>query len=75
VPDQICGGAQNSAQPSAEFSGEKDLYLSDGQFVGRPVIMAELIVDDLRAYGISVGTGASSSATVRKNAETTGCAL
>jgi hypothetical protein len=34
--------------------------------------MAKLIVDDLRAvYGISAGTGASSSAGVRKNAETT----
>jgi hypothetical protein len=34
--------------------------------------MAELIVDDLRAvYGISAGTGASSSAGVRKNVETT----
>jgi hypothetical protein len=33
--------------------------------------MAELIVDDLRAvYGISAGTGASSSAGVRKNVET-----
>jgi hypothetical protein len=34
--------------------------------------MAKLIVDDLRAvYGISVGTGASSSSGVRKNVETT----
>ena len=37
-----------------------------------PVIMAKLIVDDLRAlYGISAGTGASSSTGVRKNVETT----
>jgi len=34
--------------------------------------MAKLIVDDLRAlYGISAGTGASSSTGVRKNVETT----
>ena len=52
--------------------GEKYLYLSEGQFIGPPVIRAKLIVDDLRAvYGISAGTGASSSAGVRKNVETT----
>jgi hypothetical protein len=33
--------------------------------------MAELIVDDLHAYGISAGTGASSLAAVRRNVETT----
>jgi hypothetical protein len=33
--------------------------------------MAELIVDDLRAYGISACTGASSSAAVRRNVKTT----
>ena len=52
--------------------GRKYLYLSEGLFIAPLVIMAKLIVDDLRAvYGISAGTGASSSAGVRKNAETT----
>jgi hypothetical protein len=78
VPDQICGGAQtgfstSKLEPSAKFAGGvKYLYLSEGQFIGPPVIRARLIVDDLRAvYGISAGTGASSSAGVRKNVETT----
>ena len=40
------------------------------QFIAAPVIKAKLTVDDLGAvYGIS-GTGASSSAGVRKNIET-----
>jgi hypothetical protein len=47
-------------------------YLSEGQFIGPPVIMAKLIVDDLPAvYRISANTGASFSAGVRTNVETT----
>jgi hypothetical protein len=53
-------------EPSAEFAGAK---------VSLPVrgaVHAKLIVDDLRvAYCISAGTGASSSAGVGKNVETT----
>jgi hypothetical protein len=77
VPYQICGGAQTGHRVSKLDPergirwGEKYLYLSDGQFVDRSVITAELIVDDLLAYGISGCTGASSSASVRRNVETT----
>ena len=67
------GDSFSKLEPSAEFAGAKSIFtLSEGQFIGPPVIMAKLIVDDLRVvYGISAGTGASSSAGVRKNVETT----
>jgi hypothetical protein len=52
--------------------GRKYLHLSEWQLTGPPVIRAKLLFDDLRAvYGISAGTGASSSAEVRKSVETT----
>jgi hypothetical protein len=75
VPDQICGGAPGTVSQNLSRArnslGEKYLYLSEGQFIGPPVIMAKLIVEDLRAvYGISARIGASSSAGVRKNVET-----
>jgi hypothetical protein len=54
--------------------GRKYLYLR--RAVHPLVIMAKLIIDDLPAVsGISAGTGASSSAGVRKNVEITERAL
>ena len=58
-------------EPRGILWGEKYLYLFEGQVIRPPVIMAKLIVDVRAVYGISVGTGASSSSGVRKNVETT----
>ena len=75
VPDQICGGGKpgtvsQKLKPSAEFAGGKSFFTCPSG--SSPAVMAKLIVDDLRAvYGITAGTGASSSAGVRKNVETT----
>jgi hypothetical protein len=67
VPDQICGGAQTGHSASNLRRARNSLArkcscLSEGQFIVPLVMMAKLTVDDLRAaYGISPGTGASSS--------------
>src|ERR1700722_8692995 len=49
----------------------KYLYLSEGQLIAALIIIAKLTGDALPATsGVSAGTGASSSAGVRKNVET-----
>ena len=67
------GHSVSKLEPSAEFAGAKSIFICPrGRSSTHPVIRAKLIVDDLRAvYGITAGTGASSSAGVRKNVETT----
>ena len=76
VLDQKWGGARigsiSKLSRARNSLGEKYLYVSEEQFVGPPrhhsgtpeSTTCEAI------YGISAGTGASSSARVRKNVET-----
>ena len=72
VEEPQTGGTVSKLEPSTEFAGAKVSLPVRGAVHRPPVIMAKLIVDDLRAlYGISAGTGASSSTGVRKNVETT----
>jgi hypothetical protein len=72
VEEPQTGRNVSNLSRSTESLGRKYLYLSEGQFIDPLVIMAKLICDDLRAVDrISAGTGASSSAGVRKNIETT----
>jgi hypothetical protein len=76
VEEPQTGGTVSKLEPSTEFAGAKVSLPVRGQFIAPLVIMAKLICDDLRAvYGISAGTGASSSAGIRKNLETTGRAF
>ena len=71
VEERQTGRSVSKLEPSTEFAGAKESLPVRGALHRPLVIMAKLIVDDLRAvYGISAGTGASSSAGVRKNVET-----
>jgi len=71
VEEPQTGRSVSKLEPSTQFAGRKYFYLSEGQFIAALVIRAKLIGDDLPAVSsISAGTGASSSAGVRKNVET-----
>ena len=58
VEERKPGRRVSKLEAGAEFAGAKSIFICPrGSSSAHPVIMAELIVDDLRAiYGISVGT-------------------